>query len=52
MNSSVWVVWEAQGSKETKVDLRFSELLLFCGFFNFLWAKKFIFLTVASALKS
>ena len=37
MNSSVWAVWAAQGSKEKKVDLSFSEQLLrvffstFCG---------------------
>jgi hypothetical protein len=37
MNSSVCAVWAAQGSKEKKVDLRFSEQLLrvifstFCG---------------------
>jgi hypothetical protein len=29
----------AQGSKEKKVDLSFSEQLL-SGFFNFLWGKK------------
>ena len=28
MNSSVWAVWAAQGSKEKKVDLSFSERLL------------------------
>ena len=37
MNSSVWAVWAAQGSKGKKVDLSFSEQLLrvvsptFCG---------------------
>ena len=49
MNSSVWAVWAAQGSKEKKVDLSFSEQLLrvffstFCGqifFFNL--KKKFL----------
>ena len=37
MNSSVWAIWAAQGSKEKKVDLSFSEKILsvffstFCG---------------------
>jgi hypothetical protein len=40
MNSSFWAVWAAQGIKEKKVDLSFSEQLLRVVFFNFLWAKK------------
>ena len=28
MNSSLWAIWAAQGSKEKKVDLSFSEHLL------------------------
>ena len=37
MDSSIWAIWAAQGSKEKKVDLSFSEQLLrvvfptFCG---------------------
>ena len=47
MNSSVWAVWAAEGSKEKKVDLSFSEQLAFeGGFFNFLWAKKNFFLKI------
>ena len=47
MNSSVWAVLAAQGSKEEKVDLRFSERILRFSeqllrvvFFIFLWPKK------------
>jgi hypothetical protein len=44
MNSSVWavwVIWAAQGSKEKKVDLRFSEQLLSVVFSTFCEQKKF-----------
>ena len=39
MNSFVWAVWAAQGSREQKVDLNFSEQLLRVFFFYFLCAK-------------
>ena len=50
MNSSVLAVWAAQGSKEKKVDLRFSEQLLRV----VSWAKKKFFFenVVSSELKS
>jgi hypothetical protein len=55
MNSSVWAVWAAQGSKGKKVDLRFSEQLLRVFFQLFvgkkLFLKKFISV-VESTLKS
>ena len=35
MNSSVWAIWAAQGSKGEKVDFRFSEQLLRVVFFQF-----------------
>jgi hypothetical protein len=43
MNSSVWAIWVATGSKEKKLYLSFSKQLLrvvFSCVFNFLWAKK------------
>ena len=55
MNSSVWAVWEAQGSKGKKVDLSFSEQLLMVVFSTFSGQKNELisFLNVVgSALKS
>jgi hypothetical protein len=54
MNSSVWVVWVAQVSKEKKVDLSFSEQLLRVVFSTFCGRKKIKNFKniVASALKS
>ena len=40
MNYFVWAVWAAQGSKEKKVDLSFSEQLLRVVFSTFLGQKK------------
>jgi hypothetical protein len=40
MNSFVWAVWAAQGSKEKKVDLRFCEQLLRVVFSTFCGQKK------------
>jgi hypothetical protein len=40
MNSFVWAVWAAQGSKEKKVDLRFCEQLLRVVFSTFCGKKK------------
>ena len=39
MNSSVWVVWAAQGSKE-KNQFEYFLATFKGGFFNFSWAKK------------
>jgi hypothetical protein len=43
MNSSVWAIWAALGSKEKKVDLRFSEQLLRVFFQLFVGKNKFNF---------
>ena len=43
MNSSVWAIWAAQGSKEKKVDLSFSEQLLRVVFSTFCGQKKIKF---------
>ena len=40
MNSSVWAVWAAQGSKEKKSGFEFFWATFEGGFFNFLKAKK------------
>ena len=40
MNSSVWAVWAAHGSKEKKADLSFSEQLLRVVFATFCGQKK------------
>ena len=39
MNSSIWAVWAAQGSKE-KSRFEFFWAIFEGGFFNFWWAKK------------
>ena len=51
MNSSVWVVWAAQGGKEKKVDLSFSEQLLRV-FFSTFCVQIFFLNIVGYALKS
>ena len=54
MNSSVWAIWAAQGSKVKKVDLSFSEQLVV--FSTFCGQKKILFFffenIVGSAIKS
>jgi hypothetical protein len=49
MSSSLWAVWPTQGSKETKVDLSFSEQFLRVFFFQLFVGKKHLNLKYCSA---